>query len=404
MYGRRSKNIHNHQTDHGGRKYHNPKTPESVRHQQDSYSDYTSDYSKHNYQHIDKNRSHRDNSYRSDSDYYRSDYDDSYRSGNSYRPEYSARSVKSNRSVRSQNNPTPLGSDGKFDLERYLGTWYEIGHLPNNFQNGCVRSVAMYNNMEPDEDGNPRISVRNICLNSNNMIVRTINGQGAVFDDSVPPQLMVSFPGFPEPDGVNYVVKETDYSTYAIVGSDDFKTLFLLTREPTIDSELFKYLIERSKFLGYPVEHLILDSRSVQGKIQGGVNGILNGGANNLSNGNGILPNNISNGNGNLPNNTSNGNFQNGASNVKSSSNGYGESCNKKAQCGKNSYNDDCNNGSGNWWWIIIIIIIIIIIAIAWAGYSYYGKDTKQSVQQPHVQQHGESVTKIETTTTKTNQ
>ena len=44
------------------------------------------------------------------------------------------------------------------DLDRYLGTWYEIARYPHRFQAGCVASTARYTR---NPDG--RIRVENEC-------------------------------------------------------------------------------------------------------------------------------------------------------------------------------------------------------------------------------------------------
>lgn len=70
--------------------------------------------------------------------------------------------------AQSKLNPTPTKSDGRFDLNQYIGKWYEVARLPTTFQQQCARSIAEYGEMSPDIDGLPRISVKNSCLNMNN--------------------------------------------------------------------------------------------------------------------------------------------------------------------------------------------------------------------------------------------
>ena len=56
-----------------------------------------------------------------------------------------------------QNIP-PLQVVPRVDLNRYLGTWYEIALFPQRFQEGCVATQATYTLLE---DG--RIGVLNQC-------------------------------------------------------------------------------------------------------------------------------------------------------------------------------------------------------------------------------------------------
>ena len=46
----------------------------------------------------------------------------------------------------------------QFDLNRYLGTWYEIARFPARFQRGCKNAKAVYRKI-----GAKKISVENSC-------------------------------------------------------------------------------------------------------------------------------------------------------------------------------------------------------------------------------------------------
>ena len=202
---------------------------------------------------------------------------------------------------------TPPGPNGKFDLEEYLGTWYQVGRLPTPFQQNCARSIATYGNLPP-QNGQPRISVVNQCLDSNGQVVETIQGTGLVVNDNIPPELIVSFPGIPQTGQVNYVVRETNYDTYAIVGTYDNKSLFLLTRDAIPDPKLVSYLVRRSGELGYPTDQIVFDE---------GVN---------------------------VP--------------VK-----------RRHHHNYDCDDDDCDSSSSNWWIIIIVVVVIIIILAVAMGY-----------------------------------
>lgn len=54
----------------------------------------------------------------------------------------------------------PLDS---LELDRYLGTWYEIARLPNRFQNSCVANTSATYSLTPDGF----IQVDNRCLEKN---------------------------------------------------------------------------------------------------------------------------------------------------------------------------------------------------------------------------------------------
>ena len=54
--------------------------------------------------------------------------------------------------------PKPLEVVPRVDLQRYLGTWYEIATIPQRFQKGCVGVTAHYSLRK---DG--AIDVVNVC-------------------------------------------------------------------------------------------------------------------------------------------------------------------------------------------------------------------------------------------------
>lgn len=249
---------------------------------------------------------------------------------------------------------TPPGPDGRFQLDRYLGRWYQVGQLPTEFQQSCARSIANYDRL-PQQSGETVISVFNECLDSSGNVASTIRGTGTVVSDGIPPELIVSFPQFPS-DEVNYVVRETDYDTYAIVGTFDNQSLFLLTRQEQIDQELFDYLLLRSEELGYNVDDLIID----QGAVKNG------------NHTNSHYPSKTS--------KTSNSNKKcQKCKKTRNTCKCTCQTCKKtkvNCRCKNKCQNSNCkgcnhcndNNNNYTWiWWIIGIVVIIIIVGIIMA-------------------------------------
>ena len=121
------------------------------------------------------------------------------------------------------------------DLDRYLGTWYEIHrdkYTPFEILLGC--DVAEYT---ANDDGTITVA------NSGHRFIQGwsgVNGS-AVVADTGDASLVVSFSGkTPSPsDKANYTVLDTDYETYSIVyscgdilGVASFDFLWILAREP----------------------------------------------------------------------------------------------------------------------------------------------------------------------------
>ncbi len=60
-----------------------------------------------------------------------------------------------------------------------------------------------------------------------------------------------------------YVVIDTDYSTYTLIGGDDKSYMWILSRQPELDSDTMDYLLEKAKFLGYDTDALIYVDQSL---------------------------------------------------------------------------------------------------------------------------------------------
>jgi apolipoprotein D and lipocalin family protein len=134
------------------------------------------------------------------------------------------------------------------ELERYLGKWYEIAHLPAKFQEGCDETTATYT---LSEDGN--ISVLNEC--KKNGKVKKAKGKAKVVDKATGAKLKVTF--FWPFYGNYWIIKLGEKYDYAVVGTPDFKYLWILSRTPRMDSKLFSELTEFAKTKGFDTERLI---------------------------------------------------------------------------------------------------------------------------------------------------
>jgi apolipoprotein D and lipocalin family protein len=134
------------------------------------------------------------------------------------------------------------------DLEKYLGKWYEIAHLPAKFQEGCDETTATY---ALSEDAS--ISVLNEC--KKNAKVKKAKGKAKVVDKSTGAKLKVTF--FWPFYGDYWIIKLGENYDYAVVGTPDFKYLWILSRTSQMDNKLFSELTEFAKAQGFDTERLI---------------------------------------------------------------------------------------------------------------------------------------------------
>ncbi|MGA3193125.1 MAG: lipocalin family protein [Candidatus Bathyarchaeia archaeon] len=139
------------------------------------------------------------------------------------------------------------------ELEKYLGKWYEIAHLPARFQEGCSDTTATYT---LSKDGS--ISVLNECIRNGK--VKKAKGKAKVVEKSSGAKLKVTF--FRPFYGDYWIIKLGKDYDYAVVGTPNRKYLWILSRTPQMDDNLFSELIEFVKSKGFNVENFIRTSHS----------------------------------------------------------------------------------------------------------------------------------------------
>ncbi|MEO6068461.1 MAG: DUF4397 domain-containing protein [Gemmatimonadales bacterium] len=134
-----------------------------------------------------------------------------------------------------------------FDVQAYMGKWYQIASIPQFFDRDCARSTAQYTFLSN------KVNVYNTCYNKEGAPIRSITGSAVAPNPCVPASLIVSFPNTPVPANPNYLVHSTDYKSYAIVGSPTLTTFFILSRQPTLCLKEYKEMLNYAKGLGYDV-------------------------------------------------------------------------------------------------------------------------------------------------------
>lgn len=136
------------------------------------------------------------------------------------------------------------------DVEQYLGTWYEIASIPKIFQLGCTATTAEYSLKD-----NGKIEVVNSCrLFTPRGFPITLKGEARVVDEETNSKLAVKFFGSNEGDYWIFDLAE-DYS-YVMVGAPDFDSLWILSRERTLDSQIVEELKAKAEGLGFDTSRL----------------------------------------------------------------------------------------------------------------------------------------------------
>ena len=139
------------------------------------------------------------------------------------------------------------------DIQRYLGTWYEIARFPHSFEKGLVGVTATY---ELKPNGN--ISVLNQGYKG------TLTGKHskakAFAKIPVPTNTGRLKVYFFWPFGAEYLVLDLDKEnySYALIGSSSPNYLWILSRTPQMDEATYQMLVDKAKGLGYDISKLEL--------------------------------------------------------------------------------------------------------------------------------------------------
>jgi len=149
----------------------------------------------------------------------------------------------------------PLQTVARVDLQRYLGTWYEIASYPHRFQKGCVATRAVY---KLRDDG--QIAVRNECRQETlDGPLKSVQGRARVIDPASNARLEVTF--FWPFWGAYWIIDlDPDYR-WAVVGHPSRNYLWVLSRTRTLDETLYQQIVARLPAQGYDPARL---SRTLQ--------------------------------------------------------------------------------------------------------------------------------------------
>lgn len=133
----------------------------------------------------------------------------------------------------------PLETVPFVDLNRYMGTWFEIASFPQWFSKDCVNSEAQYTLRT---DG--RVDVVNACRIRTPMGRRKqVTGIARVVNSATNAELKVSF--FWPFDGDYWIIELDDEYQYAAVSDPSRNTLWILSRREQLDESLKRDLLER---------------------------------------------------------------------------------------------------------------------------------------------------------------
>ena len=149
------------------------------------------------------------------------------------------------------------------DLQRYLGTWYEIARKPMRFEDTTARDItATY-----DLDADGAVRVVNSCIDAEGKVEVAEGRATAVDGDNA--RLEVTFlprglRWIPFARGDYWILRVDEGYTTALVGEPGRKYLWLLHRAPQMDFAAKHEWLEFARTRGYDLDDLIHPSQSGQ--------------------------------------------------------------------------------------------------------------------------------------------
>lgn len=140
----------------------------------------------------------------------------------------------------------------KLELEKFLGTWYEIARYDHSFEKGLQGVTATYSLRE---DGKIKVLNQGYKDSLDGPMKQAI-GKAKIPNPREPGKLKVSFFWIFYGD---YFVLELDdiHYQWAVIGSSSEKYLWILSRTPQLEESLQVDLLEKIQKRSYQLEKLI---------------------------------------------------------------------------------------------------------------------------------------------------
>jgi len=147
--------------------------------------------------------------------------------------------------------PTGVKPVEDFDVNRYLGKWYEIARLDHSFERGLSKVTAEYSLRE---DGGVKVVNRGFSSKDNEW--DEAEGKAYFVGPENEGFLKVSFFG---PFYGSYIVFELDKENYeySFISGPDRSYLWLLSRSPSVGDDVLKRFMTQVSELGFDTENLI---------------------------------------------------------------------------------------------------------------------------------------------------
>ena len=147
--------------------------------------------------------------------------------------------------------PEGLRPVTSFDLNRYLGQWYEIARLDHSFERGMSDVSATY---QLQDDGS--VKVINRGYDTQRQAWKEAIGRALFVGESSTASLKVSFFG-PFYGGYHVIALDQQNYRWSLVAGPDRDYLWILARDKTLPTEVREQLLSQARALGLATDKLI---------------------------------------------------------------------------------------------------------------------------------------------------
>ncbi|MBE8714431.1 lipocalin family protein [Sphingobacterium hungaricum] len=137
-----------------------------------------------------------------------------------------------------------------FDINKYMGQWYEIARFDFKQEKDLSQVTANYS---LNEDGS--VKVLNRGFHDIDKEWKEANGKAKFLDETDKGALKVSFFG-PFYSGYNVVMLDPDYQ-HALIFGESTEYIWFLSREKTLPDQTKELFLAKAKEAGYDLNRLV---------------------------------------------------------------------------------------------------------------------------------------------------
>ena len=138
-----------------------------------------------------------------------------------------------------------------FEINRYLGKWYEIARLDHSFERGMSDVNATY---QLQDDGS--VKVINRGYDTQRQAWKEAIGRALFTGESSTASLKVSFFG-PFYGGYHVIALDREHYRWSLVAGPDRDYLWILARDKVLPAEVRAQLVAQARELGFATDKLI---------------------------------------------------------------------------------------------------------------------------------------------------